>query len=154
MKKITFARIIQRLISRFKLVRSADEEFQLSETIVPITSADDLISQPDIAQLTAIDVSSTGNKTGLTVPVGKRWKVSAIEVKSTSGTWTASSLSINDGTHSMKVYAPASSASTLIFSFGAPTTFDTGWTVTFYVDAVSVNGAATCSALVVEEDAY
>lgn len=84
MKKITFARIITRLISRFKLQELSPETFKLSETITPITNADDLLKTSKIASTGAIDISG-GATTLFTVPAGKRWLVWGLSKGATVG---------------------------------------------------------------------
>lgn len=154
MKKSNKFEAIKRLTSRYKLIEGQNVPLKVNdEYIQPITNTDELLKSFKVHNETGT-MTNTGNKTVATVPAGKRWRIYAINVRSTSGTWTMSSLKLGDTSigQACTIYQPASSANH--FELMNELILDETDTVQVYVDALSVSGDYAASILVAEEDAY
>ena len=136
-------------MKRFKLVRSMDEVFALSETVTPITNVDELLRRPQIAALDTDDIDATHT---FTVPVGKRWLFRAI-----------SSYRVEAGgiIHYMRnelgagydIRLGSNSSANVLNEFITPVIMDAGWSVRA-VYGEGVSGPISTRILFEEEDAY
>ena len=96
MKKINLIRLWNRLRERFDLTDLYPEEPTLAETVVPITSFDELAKELVIHQETK-DLSTAGPHIVWTVPDGERWIVHSI-IKPGTVASTKLTIRIPDGT--------------------------------------------------------
>lgn len=155
MKKITFARLIDRLINKFKLVRSTDEEFQLSETVVPITSMDTLISESK-GRIDTTAVSATGWYLMETVPANKKWIIHTIKARVSSGTFTYGNIGIEKATASSAQISikDGTTATSLLYETTSNLILEAGDKIYFYVDGYTGAGNAQIQMWYQESDAY
>lgn len=87
MKKILDARILDRLVERFKLRNLTGETFALSETVQPTTNIDEAAKEVRYSYFDAT-TSGTGNILLATVPDGERWEIEWARIVAISGTYT------------------------------------------------------------------
>lgn len=149
-KKITLARIIQRLIGKFDLVESAQEDLNLSETVVPITDIDKLIAIPKIATKTQ-NYSGAGIITVFTVPDGKRWTVYNIS-KNTATPGGGHVVYISAAAGSTDIALWATTTAVAFVSLPGGIIMEAGWVIEVYHGGTDAN--IKYSVLYSEEDAY
>lgn len=158
MKKITLARIIPRLFSRLKLQEFTDQVFALDETVSPVTNIDDLLKTYNVTLrgTYTVAVSGTGQLYVFTVPAGKRWKLNAIMMYLSTGTWTVNQILVDDGTTNagleIKTYSTA--VTNLAEMISADIRLEPGWKIGFYVDTFTGAGNLVAGIHYIEEDAY
>lgn len=154
-QKINKARIMQRLASRFMLTRLVDETFQITETILPITNVDSLLSDGKLKQSTT-SITGNGDFKVYTVPAGKRWRVKFISTNRASGTFQFYRYRLKDVSEAvtMTVYVFTSTASETIKEFSTELWLEESDEIYVGCDTYSVTGNLTCNLSIIEEDAY
>jgi len=81
-----FSRLWQLLYARFGLEpQDPGGPSRILRTVVPVTSADDLLAEADVIAIATFTNSGTANQRFLTVPANERWTVHAYEVYRASG---------------------------------------------------------------------
>ena len=149
MKKITLARIMQRLKDRFDLDDLTPEEFAVIEKVFLMTDVDELLREPKIASQSRDISGATGHTTYFTVPAGKRWRLHAMSAQGTTGN---SNVSIYDGTTRCPIIASGTGATNK--ELGHPIPLDENWEIQ---RQNTNNGGDTSRSLTLiyeEEDAY
>ncbi len=149
MKKVNFARIIQRLVQRFKLTRSVDEELTLQEVIVPTTDIDSMLRslKTGILSTTGTDVTHV-----FTVPAGKRWVLKAISwIRTITG--TASVLLVNIDESFVYITQNATALTGDANTKLNDISIDEGWSV-WVVHGTSASNDMDTQLLYEEEDAF
>lgn len=109
MKKINFARIIERLTKAFQLSNLVDEPFVLSETVIPVYDIERTMSIYKNEQFTIPFSAASTFYTLMTVPAGKRYEVQFFRFYKATGTFTFEQAYIYDGTSrtTVKAYTSA-----------------------------------------------
>lgn len=79
-----------RLITRFTLegTSAPQDVAQVSKTIVPVTNADELLAEYESADSGNISAPTDGFYPLFVVPKGERWRILAIDIFFSSGTYT------------------------------------------------------------------
>jgi hypothetical protein len=157
LKKIQKASIIQRLIRRFNLQSgSFNEEFSLSETVIPITNVDELLEAVKIDLQTPASVSATGWVLLATVPLGKKWTLVSFKARLSSGTYTFNAIGLEKeaSINKVSVLESASSVTSLIYAPHTKLVLEQGDKIYVYVDAYTGTGNLQYQAVYYESDAF
>lgn len=157
MKKITNARALSRLFSRFKLQESEPEDFNLIEKVSPVTNIDELLRVTNLPAAILTSVTAVGVYYPFAVPAGKRWRLRGFQATKSTGTWTIDAILLDDGTGAVnlnaKLYSTAVTNAQTLFD-GQEIILEPGWKVGVNVDTYSVTGNMQSKILYEEEDAY
>ena len=155
--------IVPRLTTKFDLTEVEGypaTPFFLREELLPVTSIDELLKTPTIANY---DVASTatGWKLATTVPQGKRWTLVAAAANRTTGSSAqvdgigirAASESV--GTAKMlPLYYAASSGNLRAGVFGQPVILEQGTPIDIFIGTAEAASVVTLSLLYYLEDAF
>lgn len=155
MKKINFARIMQRITDKFKLSQGEYSDFELSETVIPTTDIDKLIVQ-NKTTIATVSATGTGWLLMYTVPTGKRIKPKSIFGRISSGTYTYSDIGIEqrDNSSSQVVVHTQTGAATMFKDFANNLQLEQGDKIYFFIATHSVTGNAQIQMAFEEEDAF
>ena len=118
-----------RLSERFRLEPQPTSEKGVSGIIVPMTDADDLVSDVDI-KISQTITPTGGEQTFITVPIGEEWDIYAIAWVST-GTSTLSELLLAGGSAgaSLSILAGAATIAGRTGILGQPTRIREAWVI-------------------------
>lgn len=148
--------IRSRLVSRFNLQEYAQDPnamLVMANRIQPVTQVDDLLRTIEIDNYGPTDPTSTGFKTGWTVPNGERWGLIAYQfLGSTAGT-TLGGIRLNNGTNTITIDSP-SAAQYIDTLLVQRVPVQEGWTIEFQVVAYNATDTVTGYLLYEKEDSY
>ena len=138
-KKIGNAMLIKRMQNRFSTTDLEPEILQLSETIIPVTQADEAIKKLKEA-IGIYSVTATGFYTVLTCPAGKRYYVLAVQAAVGSGTYTMNKVTLSSPSGQDMTMKAQTTAASIQFTFPFPIYLDKNWKIKIGVDVYSVTG--------------
>jgi len=149
-----FARLGKRL--RLKSGSAGLTNPRVENTVVPITSIDDLLATQFVADTTlSVAGGSAGNNGALTVSTGKRWTVLALNIYRASGDNTIDELRISDAQGDYFTLVTQSAASSLQIRLEQPVILGEGQhIVPWFTGAGSSTTSMQVDVWVSEEDAY
>jgi hypothetical protein len=148
--------ILPRLRVRLRIskVDEVAEPFYLKSGVRPITDFDKLLRSAKLASSgTDIDASSTGWKTALTVPVGKRWDFINFHGFRGGSTIQYDKVAFNNGSLRMEV-AGFSGSGNYQQELTQGHVLEEGWTVEVQIIVAHATDSFTLYAEYIEEDAY
>ena len=147
----------QRLYQRYTLEPGPVGELSapaLSTLVVPTTSADRLLSMPDIRVSTFV-VDAQETTFAVSVPAGERWLVRYVRVALVDGTWTHDRFDLQDpGGASIPINNYTQTATAELYEPFSPFTLDQAWQIRVNVDTFSVAGNGQVSVYIEVEDAF
>ncbi len=145
--------IVAKLSKKFQVRQFATEQLETGAIITPITNVDNLVIDTKI--LSAIVAVSTPGTvyTSHVVPLGKRWRIVAINIYVASGTFTFDQFVIGTPTAQVPIYRQTAAA-TLTTQTTTDIKLTEGQFIGFNVPAVTGAGNANATLMYEEEDAY
>jgi len=148
----------QRLYTRFSIepLPAGDVDAPgVSTTIVPVTISDDLLLAWGCQQADTAGSDSSGQKNGLTVPSGKRWRVHAIHSLRVSGLRNIDQFIIRDNDLALNMPVHIFTAATQeALILATPLTMDEDDRIDLNYVGGSGSTVYTVQAWVSEEDAF
>ena len=138
-KKIGNAMLIKRMQNRFSTTDLEPEILKLSETVIPVTQADEALKKLKEA-VGSYSISATGGQTIFTCPSGKRcWLLQAAASVNT-GTYTMNRVTITSPSGKQINQMTQTTAAAIRYLWQFPLYIDRNWKVEVGVDVYSVTG--------------